>query len=136
MVEIVPIGDWAIRISFGDEISQETHKEIQVFTSKVAAVKLKGVIEWVPAYNTVAIYYRPEIISYNSLVEKIKEIYNQKNTTESIQPIVYKIPVLYNGPDLTRRLAATLESAPLFLSIYHCLRRRCLTLLYSSLQCR
>ncbi|MEH7331244.1 5-oxoprolinase subunit PxpB [Neobacillus drentensis] len=101
MVEVVPLGDLAIRVSFGDKISEEIHKEIQVFTSKLAAAKLKGIIEWVPAYNTVAIYYRPESISFTSLVEKVNEIYDQKNNVNPVQPIVYKIPVLYNGPDLS-----------------------------------
>ncbi|WP_223591839.1 5-oxoprolinase subunit PxpB [Neobacillus bataviensis] len=72
-----------------------------MFTSKLVAAKLEGIIEWVPAYNTVAIYYRPETISYSSLVEKVNAIYAQKNKEKPIQPLVYKIPVLYNGPDLS-----------------------------------
>ncbi|MGG1676804.1 5-oxoprolinase subunit PxpB [Neobacillus sp. NRS-1170] len=101
MVEIVPLGDLAVRVSFGNEINEEIHKEIQGFISKLKAANVKGIVEWVPSYTAVAIYYQPEFISYFTLVEKVKKIYHHNKDVEPLEPIVYKIPVFYNGPDLS-----------------------------------
>jgi inhibitor of KinA len=104
MIETKKLGDAAIQVSFGDKISEDVHREIQQFISKLKEVKIKGIIEWVPAYCTVAIYYRPEVISHNRLVQMLKRIYSSSSRLEPIQRLIYEIPVYYGGytgPDLT-----------------------------------
>ncbi|MGG3468136.1 5-oxoprolinase subunit PxpB [Neobacillus pocheonensis] len=101
MLEIVPLGDLALRVSFGNEINEAIHWEIQGFIAKLKAAKVQGIVEWVPTYNAVAIYYRPEIISFANLAVKVKEIYIHKNNVKAIHPIVFEIPVYYGGPDLS-----------------------------------
>jgi inhibitor of KinA len=103
MMEIQPIGDTAIRVSFGNEISEAIHKQIQQFILRMAAAKIKGIVEWVPAYNTVAIYYLPEVITYSDLVYLVEKWCDAPSKGESIAPVVYEIPVYYGGdtgPDL------------------------------------
>jgi KipI family sensor histidine kinase inhibitor len=87
----------AIRVCFGEGISEKIHKRIKQFTSMLAVTKIHGIVEWVPAYHTVAIYYRPEMITYNELVEKVKKIYYTSTDVKSLQSIVYEIPVYYGG---------------------------------------
>ncbi|NRD76353.1 5-oxoprolinase subunit PxpB [Bacillus sp. BRMEA1] len=97
MVEIRSLGDAAISVVFGNEISESIHHKIQQFISLLEASKVKGIVEWVPAYTTVAVYYRPGEISYHqltSLVEKLCLASSERNTSSSI---VYKIPVYYGG---------------------------------------
>ncbi|MBV7507052.1 5-oxoprolinase subunit PxpB [Bacillus sp. sid0103] len=96
-MDIQPLGDLAIRICFGDGINEMIHERVQYFTSMLHCSNIPGIIEWVPAYNTIAIYYRPEIISYNKLVETVEKLYHTSAAAKPRQPIVYEIPVYYGG---------------------------------------
>ncbi|MEW9052601.1 MAG: 5-oxoprolinase subunit PxpB [Neobacillus sp.] len=103
-IEIQPLGDVAIRISFGNEISETTHKKIQRFVSTLNQENIPGIVEWVPTYTSVAIYYRPEIISYSNLIKKVESVYSSLVGAATLAPIIYKIPVYYGGetgPDLS-----------------------------------
>ncbi|MCM3765931.1 5-oxoprolinase subunit PxpB [Neobacillus niacini] len=97
MIEIEPLGDTAIRVYFGDEISETTHNQILQFTAWLSIVKIDGIVEWVPAYTTVAIYYRPEVISYEKLTGVAAKVFAASSDSPQRTPIVYEIPVLYGG---------------------------------------
>nr|WP_263324713.1 5-oxoprolinase subunit PxpB [Neobacillus sp. Marseille-Q6967] len=103
-IEIVPLGDRAILVSFGDEISERIHRKIQQFVGSFENQRVYGVVECVPAYTTVAIYYMPSKISYKKLTEKVEDIYFSSKGTTHVESVVYKIPVYYGGetgPDLS-----------------------------------
>ncbi|OLS38457.1 5-oxoprolinase subunit PxpB [Bacillus sp. MRMR6] len=103
-IEIQPLGDVAIRISFGIEISENVHKKIQRFVFTLKQENIPGIVEWVPTYTSVAIYYRPEIISYSNLIQEVERIYDSLAGSVRIEPITYRIPVYYGGetgPDLS-----------------------------------
>ena len=103
IIEIKPLGDTAIVIFFGEKISEKIHREIRQFIVGLNNTRVKGIIEWVPSYTSLAIYYRPEEISYHTLLDKVKDIYTTSKHNEPYQPIVYEIPVYYGGetgPDL------------------------------------
>src|SRR4051794_16133410 len=96
-MDIQPLGDVAIRICFGEGINETIHKQVQYFTSKLHFTKINGIVDCVPAYHTVAIYYRPEIISYKKLVDTVERIYYTSAEGEPRQPLVYEVPVYYGG---------------------------------------
>ena len=96
-MDIQPLGDLALRVCFGEGINETIHQRVRHFTSRLQVANIPGIIEWVPAYNTVAIYYRPEIISFKKLVEAVEKIYYMSADLEPLQPMVYKIPVYYGG---------------------------------------
>lgn len=96
-MDIQPLGDVAIRICFGEGINEGIHQRVQRFTSKLQFANIPGIIEWVPAYNSVAIYYRPERISFQTLVETVEKIHHTSTGIAPLQPSVYEIPVYYGG---------------------------------------
>lgn len=103
-IEVVPLGDRGVRVSFGAEISEGIHREIHQFLRNFEELKLKGIVECVPAYTTVAIYYLPTKISYNQLVEKVRTCYDFAKNAPETEKLVYTIPVYYggeSGPDLS-----------------------------------
>lgn len=73
MIEIKLLGDSAIQVSFGNEISEEIHFKIQTFMTRLKKEDIKGIIELVSAYCTVAIYYQPAVIRYEELVMIIEK---------------------------------------------------------------
>lgn len=72
--EISPLGDSAVRISFGDTIDEKINKEITVFFNKLEQARVKGIIECVPAYTTLTVYYEPDVISYKTLINQLKTL--------------------------------------------------------------
>lgn len=96
-IEIVPLGDLAIRVCFGREICEEVHRKVDQFLRNFEEESLEGVVECVPAYTTVVIYYSPSRISYRQLVEKVQAIYHLSKETPEVEKLVYIIPVYYGG---------------------------------------
>jgi inhibitor of KinA len=102
-LEIVPMGDVAIRISFGKTINEKTNHLIRQYCLKLEKAKINGVTEWVPSYTAVTVYYRPELISYRGLREELEKIQLDPDCAIQERPLVYEIPVCYGGelgPDL------------------------------------
>lgn len=103
MFEINIYGDRGIRIQLGDTISEETNKKIRDLSSLLETEKIPGVIEWIPTYTAVSIYYDPSLISYDSLESRMKSLYEKSSQIELPPAEVITIPVCYGGeygPDL------------------------------------
>jgi inhibitor of KinA len=102
-IEIVPLGDCAITITFGNKIHERIHQQIQQFLHLFRRSKVVGVFESVPAYTSISIFYDPTMITYSQLEKEVYSTYKYALETPPIESIVYKIPVLYGGttgPDL------------------------------------
>ncbi|WHY02893.1 5-oxoprolinase subunit PxpB [Neobacillus sp. DY30] len=121
-VEIMALGDSAIRISFGNEIEESTHHEIYRFLHNIMGYKIDGVIECVPTFTTIAIFYNPCKIRYSQLEKIVYSVMESAKETKPHTPIVYRIPVYYGektGPDL-RFVAEYNHISELEVIQYHC----------------
>ncbi|WP_273833592.1 5-oxoprolinase subunit PxpB [Guptibacillus sedimenti] len=102
--EYYPLGDTGIQLVFGTEISEETNQKIRMFADELAKHPIDGVVEWVPAYTTLTIYYLPNKISFNALKQKLEELDEQQHGREAESAsLVYIIPTYYGdevGSDL------------------------------------
>ena len=108
------LGDSAITVEFGSEINEIIHNKVNAFVSVLAREPFKGMIEIVPAYTTVTIYYNPpEVAGSNSksgipsVYEYVKSFLKKKMDISGSfitePPVVITIPVCYGGefgPDL------------------------------------
>jgi inhibitor of KinA len=102
-IEIVPLGDSAITITFGNEIDERIHQQIQQFLHVFRHNKVVGVFESVSAYTSISIFYDPTMITYSQLEKKVFSTYKSALETPQIESIVYRIPVYYGGetgPDI------------------------------------
>jgi inhibitor of KinA len=115
---IFPLGDSAITIDFGNTIDDSINKEVMARFSQFQKNSLPGLIEMIPAYSSLTIYYdmlavKKKINNDTTVFEWMKEqlverlkIPVQENIV--IERIV-RIPVCYEeefAPDL-QQLAAT-----------------------------
>ncbi|WP_339148214.1 MULTISPECIES: 5-oxoprolinase subunit PxpB [unclassified Sutcliffiella] len=104
-VQFHPLGDTGIQILFGSDISEKTNHQIRLFADHLRKQDIEGIIEWVPAYTTLTIFYQPDKINYKDLCQKLEEIQDQSQREDvNSDSIVYEIPVLYGGevgPDLS-----------------------------------
>lgn len=100
-LDYYPLGDTGIQLVFGTEISEETNQKIRMFADELAQHPIDGIVEWVPAYTTLTIYYLPNKISYHTLKEKLEEMNAQQHGREAdAASLVYIIPTYYGGSDL------------------------------------
>ena len=58
-VSIKPFGENAIYVSFGETIDDTIYSQIRHFTQQLNRHPFPGMIEYVPAYTNVTVYYDP-----------------------------------------------------------------------------
>lgn len=118
-VSIKPFGENAIYVSFGETIDDTIYSQIRHFTQQLNRHPFPGMIEYVPAYTNVTVYYDPiAVLQLKHFSKKelflhspfeiaskyikrlLQHAYEEK--VEEVERIV-SIPVVYGGeygPDL------------------------------------
>ena len=98
--KILPAGDSAALVEFGDRIDPETNDLVYSLASAVEAASIKGFQELVPTYRSLLVQYDLHAIGYEEVSSRLRKI------VEQIKPpvgngdaakIVVKIPVAYGG---------------------------------------
>lgn len=101
-----PLGDKAIQILFEEPISKKLNMHIRRTSDEIINHRLAGVIEVVPAFRTLTIYYDPMLQSYSNLCIFLTKICEYKfQSDQSFKKEVISIPVCYGkgfGEDLSR----------------------------------
>ena len=105
-----PLGDSAIELLFGDRIDPAVHTKIRSFARLLEANAFTGLLEWVPAYTTLTIFYDPWLVSEGGAFAPYSRVLEHLQTLDavssSVEPLVARqldIPVCYGedyGPDL------------------------------------
>lgn len=96
-------GDTAITVCFENEISKEVNRNVTSFTSAAEEKRIKGVIELIPAFNSVTVLYDSAAISSRRLKRRLEGIIRSMGGASLSKPVLYKIPVCYDGefsPDM------------------------------------
>ncbi len=127
MARILTSSDCSLCVEFGSVISEEINKLVRSFALAAEAAHIEGVTELVPTYRSVTVHYRPEIIGYARLYERLTHILDHLTEAEAELTQVVRVPVLYGGefgPDLanvaklhglSEREVVDLHSAPDYL---------------------
>ncbi|MCL6610346.1 MAG: 5-oxoprolinase subunit PxpB [Peptococcaceae bacterium] len=103
---IFPLGDRACLVTFRPEISPAVQRKVSSLEKRLKEKGMAGIVETVPAYCSLAVYYDPLSLSYDEmlfLLEKILEDDEGVAPTEDDHVRVVEIPTLYGndcGPDL------------------------------------
>ena len=105
---IKSLGDTALIIYFGDEISAELNARVHTVAHHLSMPPLPGLIEMVPAYTTLTIHYDPLVIEASQPEQTLRQIIlsrlEQCPKARSKQGRTIDIPVCYDaefGPDLS-----------------------------------
>jgi KipI family sensor histidine kinase inhibitor len=97
---IAPLGDSAITIAFGDEISEELNDRAVAEALRISSARVAGVCDVVPAYASLTIHYDPRRIVYSDLVSRLSAIGPQAEQSTPGAAVTHEIPVRYDGEDL------------------------------------
>lgn len=96
-------GDSAVTIEFSKEISEETNRKIRFLAKKIESDGIKGVLESVPTFCSMTIYFDPFVISRKKLEKKILKVIDSYKESSGEKRRVFLIPVCYEGeyaPDM------------------------------------
>lgn len=97
------VGDCAISIEFGNEISYEINNKIKIFNNRIKSLNIEGIIETVPSFKSLLVYYDPSKLYFEEVKQILSNIYKNIDTKFNNKKRVIEIPVCYDeefGVDL------------------------------------
>ncbi len=101
--KVVPLGDSSLLVQLGEEIDLAVNQRVHALADLLNISSLDGIIETVPAYSTLLVYYDPLILSFTQLKNDLHIKISQMENVRSKKPRQVEVPVLYggeHGPDL------------------------------------
>jgi KipI family sensor histidine kinase inhibitor len=101
--KVLLCGDRAVSFEFGDGIALETGLHVQRMFRSLRDLRIHGVVELVPCYRSILVYYDPLVTGVDAITERCRAI--ERNPGKGIigQNNQVTIPVVYGGefgPDL------------------------------------
>lgn len=97
-------GDKAIVVEFGDIIDEEINRKVINLMKNIEESSLiNSIYEMIPTYRSLMIIYNPLKITFNNLINSVKNIECNLKILDKSEKNIIKIPVLYGndcGPDI------------------------------------
>lgn len=101
---VCPVGDTGLLASFEQHISQSVGAAVAALNTRVAAAAIPGVVETVPAFATLLIFYDPLVTEYDAVADAVQKLAQAPGSdTAAGEGRLVTIPVCYGGafgPDL------------------------------------
>lgn len=105
-VRVLPLGDAALTVEFGSTIAPEIHERVMGFAGaldeQAASGALDGVIEWVPTFRSVTVYFDPDRIDAEPLSQRLGAL-ARASRPRRVAGARWRIPVCFDdefAPDL------------------------------------
>ncbi len=95
-----PAGDLALSIELGDEISLVVNTRVRALEYLIQQKGLAGVVEMVPSYRALLVYYDPTYVRYETLCAAIRELAPQADTAVLPPARRVELPCCYEDPEL------------------------------------
>ncbi len=95
-----PLGDQAVRVEFGDPFGApdpHNNQRIAAYCAALERAAIDGVVEWVPAFATLAVIYRSGVIGYRDLVAALEALASGLEKVSAPSTRTVEIPVAYGG---------------------------------------
>ena len=89
-------GDSAVTIQFENKISEDINRRVTTLCNTIEAKSINGVIELVPTFASLTVFYDCTIISSKRLKKKITTLINDGERSVKSKAIVWNIPVCYD----------------------------------------
>lgn len=93
-------------VELGEEISAEVNRRVRALEYLVDQKALPGVIETVPSYRSLLVYYDPSVVAYDALSAQLAALAEQATTTAMPPAREVEVPCCYEG-----ELGTDLEAA-------------------------
>jgi inhibitor of KinA len=114
-LRFLPAGDLALSVELGEEISVDVNTRVRALEYLIAQKAVPGVVETVPSYRALLVYYDPSLVGYDALCGQLAELAEQATAAATPPARDVELPCCYDGelgPDLeaaARRLDVEVE---------------------------
>lgn len=102
-VRFLPCGDCAVTVAFRQEIREDTNRKIRYLGKKLQGAGIRGLLETVPTYCSLTVYYEPLTLPAKKLERLILRFLSAYRPDAAETRRVFEIPVCYEGefaPDM------------------------------------
>ncbi len=99
-MRFAPLGDAALTLTLGDAISLDVHASVVRAADRIRAARLPSMLDIVPAYTAVTVYYDPLRTDCATMQHLISTVMASEGPTPQTIVKEQVIPVQYDGPDL------------------------------------
>ena len=89
-------GDSAVTVQFKNEISEEVNRQVTGLCNRIEAKHIDGIIELVPTFASLTVFYDCTIINSKKLKKKVEALINGKECDVKSTAKVWNIPVCYD----------------------------------------
>lgn len=103
-----PAGDVAVSVELGDEISVEINTRVRALEYLIQQKGVPGVVETVPSFSALLVYYDPLVVEYDALCAALTELARQAEEGALPPSRRVELPCCYD-PDLGLDLVAAAE---------------------------
>lgn len=93
---ILPSGDTALTVEFGNSIDPEINRRVLALDRSVASESVTGVTETVPTYRSLLVHYDPLLVGYAALSEQLLAL-AQRPVPPETGIRRWRVPVVYGG---------------------------------------
>ncbi len=93
----LPVGDCALTVEFGREISEEINGKVRSLAMKLKDAAIPGVLEWIPTYRSLLICYDPSEITCRRLTALLRRLIEKPGQVVRESRRIWEIPVCYGG---------------------------------------
>ena len=103
-------GDSCLVVEFGTTVDRALNARVQALKKALDAISPPGIVETVPTYRSLAVYYDPLRLERSDLVALLLPALEKGGETTESEGRIVTIPVCYggaHGPDLDNVCAAT-----------------------------
>jgi inhibitor of KinA len=100
---LLPLGDAALTVEFGDEIDPALNARAVAWADTVRAQTWRGVLDIVPTYRSVTIHVDPLCLDVHTLMDRLLRLSHTASRQATSPGRHHTLPVLYGGewgPDL------------------------------------
>jgi len=102
----LPAGDEAVSVELGDEISVAINTRVRALEFLIQQKALAGVVETVPTFGALLVYYDPAQVGFDDLCATIADLAEQATPAALPPPRLVELPCCY-----ARELGLDLEAA-------------------------
>ncbi len=97
MPRFLPAGDSALTVEFGNRIAIPLNRKVRALALAIEKAALPGVIEVVPTYRSLTIYYGPLSLSLADLRREVEGLLERLEDILLPPPRLVTIPTVYGG---------------------------------------
>ena len=103
-VKIMPAGDAALVVEFGDIIDENVNAQVHALARKIEEQHIEGIMEVVPTFRSVLVQYDVFVCSYSQIRDVVHSLADTLNVLDKTAKKIVKIPCCYGarfGQDLS-----------------------------------